>query len=96
MFVKMCGFTRVEDLEKIIGLNVSAAGFVFYRKSKRNIEPEKAKELCSVIKGSGISATGVLLMMMLMRLRGLLNMPGSTCCRSTEGKRPSPCRGSFL
>ena len=59
MFVKMCGFTRVEDLEKIIGLNVSAAGFVFYRKSRRYIEPEKAKELCSVIKGSGISATGV-------------------------------------
>jgi len=35
--VKICGITREEDLKKLIELNVSWAGFVFYKKSVRNV-----------------------------------------------------------
>ncbi len=59
MFVKLCGFTRHEDIEKILNLNISAVGFVFYKASKRYIKPVLAKELCVELKGSGICATGV-------------------------------------
>lgn len=59
MFVKLCGFTRHEDVELLHGINVSAAGFIFYRASKRYVKPVVAKELCSILKGSGVAATGV-------------------------------------
>ena len=59
MFVKLCGFTRHEDIEKILNLNISAAGFIFYKASKRYVKPVVAKELCEVLRGSGIAATGV-------------------------------------
>ena len=35
--IKICGITREEDLKKLIELNVSWAGFVFYKKSVRNV-----------------------------------------------------------
>ncbi len=59
MFVKLCGFTRHEDIEKISGFKISSAGFIFYKASKRYVKPSIAKELCSIIKGSGIATTGV-------------------------------------
>jgi len=59
MFVKLCGFTRYEDIEKILNLNISAAGFIFYKDSKRYVKPVLAKQLCETLKGSGIAATGV-------------------------------------
>ena len=36
--VKICGITREEDLTKLIEVNVSWAGFVFYKKSVRNVD----------------------------------------------------------
>ena len=36
--VKICGITREEDLTKLIELNVSWAGFIFYKKSVRNVD----------------------------------------------------------
>ena len=35
--VKICGITREEDLTKLIELNIAWAGFVFYKKSVRNV-----------------------------------------------------------
>ncbi len=59
MFVKLCGFTRHEDIESILNLNISAAGFIFYKASKRYVKPVLAKEFCELLKKSGIAATGV-------------------------------------
>ena len=59
MFIKLCGFTRIEDIEKIIGLPVSAAGFVFHKKSERYVTPPAAGEMALLLKGSGIKATGI-------------------------------------
>lgn len=58
MFVKLCGFTRHEDVEFIADLPISAIGFIFYKKSKRYISPQRAAEL-SKVAGSNILKIGV-------------------------------------
>lgn len=59
MFVKLCGFTCHRDAEMLQGLNVSAAGIVFYMGSGRYVRPVIAREIASVLKESGIAAAGV-------------------------------------
>ncbi len=59
MFIKLCGFTRIEDIETIRPLPVSAAGFIFYKKSPRYVSPEKAAILSAALNGSGIETVGV-------------------------------------
>lgn len=43
--IKICGITKIEEIEMLNRAKVDYAGFVFYEKSKRNIDPEKAAEL---------------------------------------------------
>ncbi len=45
MMVKICGITRREDAEAAAEAGASAIGFVFYPKSPRYVEPERAAEL---------------------------------------------------
>jgi len=59
MFVKLCGFTRREDIEMIPDLKIAAAGFIFYKASKRYVKPVVAKELIGILKGSSIAAAGI-------------------------------------
>jgi phosphoribosylanthranilate isomerase len=41
--IKICGITREEDLKKLIEFNISWAGFVFYKKSVRNVDYNNKK-----------------------------------------------------
>lgn len=43
--IKLCGLTREIDIENVNKLNPDYIGFVFARKSKRYISPEKAESL---------------------------------------------------
>ena len=45
MQIKLCGLTRIEDIETANLLQPDYVGFVFYQKSKRNISVDKAVEL---------------------------------------------------
>ena len=48
--VKICGLTRLEDVEAVNALMPDMAGFVFYRPSRRCVSGDVAREL-----GSGLS-----------------------------------------
>lgn len=48
--VKICGLTRLEDVEAVNALMPDMAGFVFYRPSRRCVSRDAAREL-----GSGLS-----------------------------------------
>jgi phosphoribosylanthranilate isomerase len=47
MMVKVCGITRREDAEAAVAAGASALGFIFYPKSPRHVEPERAAALAA-------------------------------------------------
>ncbi len=56
--IKMCGLTRIEDIYAVNELLPDYIGFVFAKKSKRYLTPEKATELKSELDPR-IKAVGV-------------------------------------
>jgi phosphoribosylanthranilate isomerase len=47
--IKICGLTRIEDLQSAVEEGADAVGFVFYAKSPRYISPEDAAKLISAV-----------------------------------------------
>jgi phosphoribosylanthranilate isomerase len=45
----MCGMTRIEDINQAIELGVDAIGLIFYSKSPRCLDIEKAKNLLKTL-----------------------------------------------
>ena len=56
--IKLCGLSRKCDIEWANALKPEYIGFVFWSKSKRNVPPEKAKELKNLLSPD-IKAVGV-------------------------------------
>lgn len=59
MKIKLCGLTRPCDIEAVNELQPDYIGFVFAKKSRRYVSPEKAEELKAML-APGIQAVGVL------------------------------------
>jgi phosphoribosylanthranilate isomerase len=49
MFVKVCGVTRVEDVEACVAAGVDAIGFNLWPRSKRFVDRQKAGELARAV-----------------------------------------------
>ena len=58
MLVKICGITRLEDAEVAVGLGAAALGFVFWPKSPRYVDPERARAIVGVLPPF-VTAVGV-------------------------------------
>ena len=49
MLVKICGITSIEDAEAAVEAGASSLGFVFWPKSPRFIDPERARAIVSCL-----------------------------------------------
>ena len=58
MFVKICGITRLEDAHAAVDAGANALGFVFWPKSPRRIDPERARQIVAALP-EGVMAVGV-------------------------------------
>ena len=47
MKIKICGITNLEDAKYCVKLGADAIGFIFYKQSKRYVEPPSAKKIIS-------------------------------------------------
>ncbi|HEX2530376.1 MAG TPA: phosphoribosylanthranilate isomerase [Burkholderiaceae bacterium] len=47
--IKICGLTRIQDVQAAVAAGADAIGFVFYPKSPRYIAPKDARQLMSAI-----------------------------------------------
>ena len=56
--VKICGLTKTEEALKCASLGADAIGLIFYKKSPRYVNREKAKAICQALPES-ISRVGV-------------------------------------
>ncbi|EGV28359.1 Phosphoribosylanthranilate isomerase [Thiorhodococcus drewsii AZ1] len=56
--VKICGLTRVSDVEAAVAAGADALGFVFYPPSPRAVTPEQAARLCAKLPPF-VSAVGL-------------------------------------
>ena len=56
--LKICGLSRLEDIIAVNRHGADYAGFVFFEKSKRYVDPYKANELISLLR-SDIKPVGV-------------------------------------
>lgn len=57
-FIKICGITNEDDAMNALEMGATAIGFNFFKKSKRYISPEAAKNIAKKIRGK-ISLVGV-------------------------------------
>ena len=56
--LKICGLSRIEDIIAVNRNGADYAGFVFYQKSKRYVDPYKANELIGLLRAD-IKPVGV-------------------------------------
>ncbi len=49
--IKLCGFTRKEDIKKAVSLRVDYLGIILYSKSPRYVEMDRAVKLLEAVKG---------------------------------------------
>jgi phosphoribosylanthranilate isomerase len=57
-FVKICGITRLEDAQAAVAAGANALGFVFWPKSPRYVDPDRARDIVATLP-PGVTPVGV-------------------------------------
>jgi phosphoribosylanthranilate isomerase len=89
--IKICGMTRERETDHAIACGVDALGFIFFKKSPRNIEPEKARRIISSFPPF-IDAVGVFVNEEAEVVNQIANYCGLTVVQLHGAESPEFCR----
>ena len=89
--IKICGMTRQREAAHAVACGVDALGFIFYRKSPRNIEPEKAREIITAFPPF-VDAVGVFVNEEAEVVNEISRYCGLTLVQLHGSEPPSYCR----
>lgn len=88
MFVKICGITRESDAAAAVAAGASAIGFIFWPKSPRYIEPEKAREIARTLPPF-VTPVGVFVNESVERVNAVANAVGLGAVQLHGDETPS-------
>ena len=83
-WIKICGTTNLEDAQTAVDSGADALGFVFYEKSPRNIDPDKAGEIVAALP-QNIEKVGVFVTHSSEEIAKLANRIGLTAAQLHRG-----------
>jgi phosphoribosylanthranilate isomerase len=90
--IKICGITNSEDYNNAAGFNVDYAGFIFFKGSKRFIDPIMAYEIIKNNVAKNITKVGVFVNEEIERIREIYYSVGLDIIQLHGDESPNYCR----
>jgi phosphoribosylanthranilate isomerase len=89
--IKLCGFTRTEDVREAVAVGADAIGLVFYPASPRHVTPEVAAGLVESLPPM-VSAVGLFVNASLAEVRGVVSRVPLSLLQFHGDETPAQCR----
>jgi phosphoribosylanthranilate isomerase len=89
--IKVCGLRRPEDLRLANDLGVDFAGFIFYEKSPRHIDPCRAQQIGTRVESGGIKKVGVFVNEEIQKVRDIFACVGLDIVQLHGDETPDYC-----